>query len=101
MAALRCCLEKDGARVVTASADKAARVWLAASGMELARMGHGDRVSGAAGGPDGKRILTASQAMGEQPGVSKAWADAFDEAERSLRPQVGVGMKRLPKAGRA
>jgi eukaryotic-like serine/threonine-protein kinase len=51
----------DGARVVTASADKTARVWEAATGNELITLrGHEAEVFSAAFGPDGLRVATAS-----------------------------------------
>ena len=51
----------DGQRIVTASDDKTARVWDAATGQPLASLqGHTDGVRSAAFSPDGKRIVTAS-----------------------------------------
>ena len=50
----------DGSRIVTASEDKTARVWDAASGKELARLAHEDGVQAAGFSPDGSRIVTAS-----------------------------------------
>jgi TPR repeat protein len=51
----------DGARVATASDDKTARVWDAASGRQLMILrGHANRVWSAAFSRDGQRILTAS-----------------------------------------
>ena len=51
----------DGSRIVTASWDKTARVWDAASGKELVALrGHEDPVWSAAFSPDGSRIVTAS-----------------------------------------
>ena len=51
----------DGTRIVTASGDKTARVWDAATAKEIAVMrGHGNRVTSAAFSPDGTRIVTAS-----------------------------------------
>jgi WD40 repeat protein len=52
----------DGQRVVTASADKTARVWDAATGKALATLaGHEDTVNQASFSPDGRRVVTASQ----------------------------------------
>jgi WD40 repeat protein len=51
----------DGKRVVTASFDKTARLWDAASGKEIAVLkGHTNQVQSAAFSPDGKRVVTAS-----------------------------------------
>ena len=51
----------DGARIVTASEDRTARLWDAATGRELAVLrGHEDGVQSAAFSPDGARIVTAS-----------------------------------------
>ncbi|HYT47911.1 MAG TPA: TIR domain-containing protein, partial [Burkholderiales bacterium] len=51
----------DGSRIVTASTDRTARIWDAASGKEIAVLrGHEDTVISAAFSPDGSRIVTAS-----------------------------------------
>jgi WD domain, G-beta repeat len=51
----------DGARVVTASLDKTARLWDAATGKEVAVLrGHDDQVLSAVFSPDGARVVTAS-----------------------------------------
>ena len=51
----------DGTRIVTASDDRTARLWDAASGAEIAVLsGHESYVSSAAFSPDGTRIVTAS-----------------------------------------
>jgi hypothetical protein len=51
----------DGQRVVTASLDKRARVWDAATGKELGEpMRHGDAVRSAQFSPDGQRVVTTS-----------------------------------------
>ena len=51
----------DGTRIVTASNDKTARVWDAATAKEIAVLrGHEDSVLSAAFSPDGTRIVTAS-----------------------------------------
>jgi WD40 repeat protein len=51
----------DGQRVVTASGDRTARVWNAATGRLLAKLeGHSDTVNSAAFSPDGQRVVTAS-----------------------------------------
>jgi WD40 repeat protein len=51
----------DGSRIVTASEDKTARIWDAATGKEIMpRRGHEGGVKSAAFSPDGSRIVTAS-----------------------------------------
>jgi WD40 repeat protein/serine/threonine protein kinase len=50
----------DGARILTASRDKTAKLWDAASGKLIASFAHQDAVVHAAFSPDGARILTAS-----------------------------------------
>jgi WD40 repeat protein/serine/threonine protein kinase len=51
----------DGRRVVTASMDKTARVWDAATGRQIAMMsGHMEIVRAAAFSPDGNSVVTAS-----------------------------------------
>src|SRR5262249_45079706 len=51
----------DGARIVTASDDKTARIWDAATAKEIAVLrGHEGPVRSAAFSPDGARIVTAS-----------------------------------------
>ena len=52
----------DGTRIVTASADKSARIWDALTGAPLAILsGHSDSVRFAAYSPDGARVVTASR----------------------------------------
>ena len=51
----------DGARIVTGSDDKTARIWDAKTGAELARLkGHTGAVTSVAVTPDGARIVTGS-----------------------------------------
>ena len=50
----------DGTRLATASVDKTARVWDAASGAQLLQLTHGGPVRGVAFSPDGTRLATAS-----------------------------------------
>jgi WD40 repeat protein len=50
----------DGRRIVTASSDKTARLWDAASGKEIAVLRHHATVASAAFSPDGTRVVTAS-----------------------------------------
>ena len=67
----------DGTRIVTASNDKTARVWDAASGKQQATLaGHNDEVNCAQFSPDGMRIVTASttgpRGCGMRP-AGKSW----------------------------
>ena len=51
----------DGSRIVTASLDRTARIWDAATAKEIAVLrGHDYPVTSAAFSPDGSRIVTAS-----------------------------------------
>jgi WD40 repeat protein len=50
----------DGSRIVTASADKTARIWDAGTAKEIAVLRHDSVVTSAAFSPDGSRIVTAS-----------------------------------------
>jgi WD40 repeat protein len=50
----------DGSRIVTGSTDRTARIWDAASGKEIAVLGHDQEVTSVAFSPDGSRILTTS-----------------------------------------
>ncbi len=51
----------DGARIVTASTDRTARIWDAGTGAEIAVLrGHEKVVRTAAFSPDGTRIVTSS-----------------------------------------
>ena len=50
----------DGTRVVTASYDKSAKLWDAATGRQIAVLRHDGPVNSAVFSPDGTRIITAS-----------------------------------------
>ena len=57
----------DGSKLATASDDRTAKVWDAATGEELSTLtGHDDFVASVAFSPDGTRLVTASGM--EQPG---------------------------------
>ena len=60
----------DGARIVTASWDKTARIWDAATGEPIGEpaTGHQDKVTRAAFSPDGQRIVTTSE-----DGTARIW----------------------------
>jgi WD40 repeat protein len=65
----------DGTRVVTASADKTARVRDAATGKPLAPpLEHQGGVTSAAFSPDGTRVVTASEDQ-----TARAWETRLDE----------------------
>jgi len=71
----------DGRRLATASQDKTAKVWDAASGQELLSLhGHGSAVRGVAFSPDGKRIATASI-----EGTAKIWDAVSGQELLTLR----------------
>jgi WD40 repeat protein len=71
----------DGARIVTASNDRTARVWDAASGEMLRELkGHGAGVVSAAFSPDGARIVTASNDR-----TARVWDAASGEMLRELK----------------
>ncbi|HEV8649163.1 MAG TPA: hypothetical protein VG276_07090 [Actinomycetes bacterium] len=50
----------DGRRLTTASDDRTARIWDAATGQERTRVVHGGAVLGVAFSPDGRWLATAS-----------------------------------------
>ena len=61
MRSISAAFSPDGSRIVTASNDKTARVWDAATGKAIAVLsGHEDSVISAAFSPDGLHIVTAS-----------------------------------------
>jgi Tol biopolymer transport system component len=75
----------DGTRIVTASDDKTARVWDAASGRSLmALQGHTGTVIAAAFSPDGTRIVTAS---GDQ--TARVWDAASGRSLTLLQGHTG------------
>src|SRR5260370_1146045 len=79
----------DGRRVVTASGDKAARVWDAATGKERARVAGRQGVDlCAARSLDGKRVVTAS---GDQ--AARGWDAATGQATEPVggRQEGGKG----------
>jgi WD40 repeat protein len=88
----------DGKKVVTASLDGTARVWITSSGQQTAVLrGHEHPVSFAAFSPDGKRVVTASESdwtaparvwdagSGRQTAVLQGQTD--QEADAALRAE--------------
>ena len=76
----------DGSRIVTASFDKTARIWDAATGKEIAVLrGHEDDVNSAAFSPDGSRIVTASDDK-----TARIWDAASGKEIAVLRGHEGT-----------
>ena len=71
----------DGSRIVTASSDKTARIWDAATDKEIAVLRHDDRVNSAAFSADGSRIVTASDDK-----TARIWDAATAKEIAVLRP---------------
>ena len=74
----------DGRTVVTASDDKTARLWDAASGKELQRLTHDDGVHAASFSPDGRTVVTASKDK-----TARLW-DAASGKELQRLPHDGL-----------
>ena len=86
----------DGKLVVTASADKTARLWEVASGQVLRELpGHQDWVRHAAFSPDGKLVVTASDDK-----TARLWDVATGQALRELRGHQGAVVSRRFQSGR-
>jgi WD40 repeat protein len=82
----------DGARVVTPSPDKTARLWDAATGRQLAVLrGHTDEVSSVAFSHDGSRILTASRDRTIRLWIAR---ESPDEQGKPLRNSIGLSANR-------
>jgi WD40 repeat protein len=76
----------DGSRVVTASHDKTARIWNAATGQEIAALrGHESWVDSARFSPDGSRIVTASNDK-----TARIWDAATGQEIAALRGHEGA-----------
>ena len=86
----------DGARIVTASDDKTARVWDAATGKAIAVLsGHDGAVLSAAFSPDGARVVTASDDK-----TARVWDAATGKAIAVLSGHDELGRERRLLAGR-
>src|SRR5205823_2017601 len=75
----------DGARILTASADRTAKLW-DASGKLLASFPHQDEVNSAVFSPDGARVLTASADH-----TAKLWDAASGRLVASFAHEDAVG----------
>ena len=84
----------DGARLLTASRDKTAKLWDAASGKLLASFDHQGRVLQGVFSPDGTRILTASADM-----TAKLWDATSGKLLTSFDHQ-GCDLARRIQSGR-
>ncbi|APB33906.1 WD40 repeat-containing protein [Gloeomargarita lithophora Alchichica-D10] len=74
----------DGARIITASDDRTARVWSAQGRLLLTLAGHDKSVRHASFSPDGQRMATASE-----DGTVRIW-DRQGRLQRVLRGHQGV-----------
>ena len=94
----------DGARIVTASDDKTARIWDATTGLPIGEpMRHGDKVVAAAFSPDGGRIVTASDDLTAQiwdGGTGRALGEPMRHQKAVQSAVFSVnGTRILTKAG--
>jgi WD40 repeat protein/tRNA A-37 threonylcarbamoyl transferase component Bud32 len=84
-------ISPDGKRLATASEDKTAKVWDAATGEELLALPHAERVFSVAFGPGGKLLASASGEL-EKPGEVTLWDAATGKEVRTLRGHGGPAL---------
>jgi WD40 repeat protein/uncharacterized caspase-like protein len=83
----RAAFSPDGKQVVTASSDRTARLWDAASGKEIRVFeGHTDDVTSVVFSPDGKQILTGSRDR-----TARLWDPSSGKEIRGLTYLGGLG----------
>ncbi|NJO17020.1 MAG: TIR domain-containing protein, partial [Thioploca sp.] len=81
----------DGQRVVTASADKTARVWDVHTGeLRHSLVGHEDWVNSAAFSPDGQRVVTACAAIGFGHPIASRVTRPFFNSSKANRLGIAV-----------
>jgi WD40 repeat protein len=85
----RVAFSPDGAKILTTSFDKTARLWDAATGKELARLAHDMRVTAAAFSPDGAKIVTATGYRLGIKGEARLWDAVTGKELASLPPEGG------------
>jgi WD40 repeat protein len=87
----------DGTRIVTASADKTARIWDTATGKEIAVLrGHAEVVSSAVFSSDGALIVTASL-----DGTARIWdASVATMSTKELVVEVCTRLRGLTRLSR-
>jgi predicted NACHT family NTPase len=87
----------DGGRVATASYDRTARLWDAASGKQLAVLkGHTDSVRSIAFSPDGSRLATASH-----DGTARLWIARESPKDQEKRRREQQRLWRRQQAAEA